>query len=169
MDRNAIVQLRTMLNVSCQELLNANTWHLLSDDSQKLLAALLPSTAFFNKPSHASHSEPPLQDALESTDGSLNMNIFTDPHFLDAAHTFQDHLYNGWYTASHHVKLKKYIEGIRNGTLAAPWKDEVWDRENSRPSGSPSPVNSTIPCAISVFGTRTAGYVAFVFTPERES
>jgi hypothetical protein len=141
----------------------------LSEDSHKSLAALLPSTAFLNKLSHASDSEPPSQDALESIDKSLNSNIFTDPHFLDAAHTFQDHLYSGWFTASHHVKLEKYIEGVRNGTLATPWKDEVWERENPRPPGSPSPLNSTVPDAISTFGARTAGYDAYVIALEYKS
>jgi len=66
--------------------------------------------------------------------GKLNPNIFRDTYFLTAAHTFQDHLFNGWFTKSHKSKLEAYLEGIQTGTLALPWKDEVWERENPRPT-----------------------------------
>jgi len=64
----------------------------------------------------------------------LDSNIFRDTYFLTAAHTFQDHLFNGWFTKSHRCKLEAYHEGIQTGTLALPWKDEVWERENPRPT-----------------------------------
>jgi len=64
----------------------------------------------------------------------LNPDIFRDTYFLTAAHTFQDHLFNGWFTKSHKSKLEAYLEGIQTGTLALPWKDEVWEQENPRPT-----------------------------------
>jgi len=64
----------------------------------------------------------------------LNPDIFRDTYFLTAAHTFQDHLFNGWFTKSHKSKLGAYLEGIQTGTLALPWKDEVWEQENPRPT-----------------------------------
>ena len=41
----------------------------------------------------------------------------------------QDHLYTGWYTATHRRLVEKHIEAVRAGTLHAPWKDEVWERD----------------------------------------
>lgn len=61
---------------------------------------------------------------------TLDPSLFTDPHFLAAAHTFQDHMYTGWMTESHLEKVQKFERGILDGTLHAPWKDEVWQRDN---------------------------------------
>ena len=67
---------------------------------------------------------------IDHTGAELNLNIFSDPHFLAACRTFQDHLYLDWFSASHLEKVKDFQEAVRNGTFAAPWKDEVWEREN---------------------------------------
>ncbi|KAG6823649.1 hypothetical protein H0H92_009538, partial [Tricholoma furcatifolium] len=50
--------------------------------------------------------------------------------FLAAARALQDHIQLGWLTDARSQKIKKYGEGIRNGTLVEPWKDEIWEREN---------------------------------------
>ncbi|KAI0264921.1 hypothetical protein BC834DRAFT_238456 [Gloeopeniophorella convolvens] len=52
---------------------------------------------------------------------------FTDPHFLAAMRTFQDHLFTGWLAPSHARVLAEFEEGVRAGTLHAAWKDEAWD------------------------------------------
>lgn len=150
---------------------------MLSDESRRALAALLPSTAFIDHLPGASHPGQSARDqtrvASDSAERTLNLSIFNDPHFLDAAHTFQDHLFSGWFTASHHAKVDKYLKGVRAGTLAAPWKDEVWERENPRPAAPVDPTSIASAGAIPVFrtGTKaTAGYVVFViFIPGRRS
>jgi hypothetical protein len=59
----------------------------------------------------------------------LHPNLFNDSHFLSAARTFQDQLYSGWMTKTHEAKVEKFQAGIADGTLSAPWKDEVWERD----------------------------------------
>ena len=70
----------------------------------------------------------------------LNPSIFNDPHFLAAAHTFQDHLYSNWLSDAHAEKVKMFQDGIRDGSLAAPWKDEVWERDHPAVSETPAPL-----------------------------
>ena len=60
----------------------------------------------------------------------LNPSFFTDPHFLAAAHTFQDHLCSGWMSDEHLEKVASVQRGIRDGTLHAPWKDAVWEQDH---------------------------------------
>ncbi|KAJ7054477.1 hypothetical protein C8F01DRAFT_1163505 [Mycena amicta] len=91
----------TKMEVS--DVINANVWNMLSLEAQTRLAALLPATAF----------------------RTLIPSVFTDPHFLAAARTFQDHLFSNWFSDAHTEKLQKYVEGTTAGTLAAPWKDEA--------------------------------------------
>ena len=77
------------------------------------------------------HGEPdtaPL--AHPKPESELNVSVFTDPHFLAAARTFQDHLYLGWFTDAHVEKVRQFQEGVVSGAMAAPWKDEVWERDN---------------------------------------
>ena len=66
----------------------------------------------------------------KNDNAELNLGIFSDAHFLAASRTFQDHLYFGWFSAAHREKVRDFEETVRNGTLAAPWKDEVWNREH---------------------------------------
>ena len=113
---------------------------MLSPESRERLVKLLPLTAFIGyqpsyDPSHPSQSGSVKQtDAMDveipATPDTLDMSIFTDPHFLAAAKTWQDHIYSGWLTASHKEKVRRYEAGVRDGTLAAPWKDEEWEQEN---------------------------------------
>lgn len=129
---------------------------MLSDESRKVLVTLLPPTAFGDYLPGVGHPAQPQHDVTTASDPSeraLNPNFFNDPHFLDAAHTFQDHLFSGWLTATHQAKLNKYLDGIRDGTLAAPWKDEDWERESPHPTSSASPVDTSVLGAIPVFGT----------------
>jgi Asx homology domain len=70
--------------------------------------------------------DPPLDPSIETMDPSF----FKDMHFLAALRTFQDHLYMGWMTPSHKKDVETYIQGIHDGTLHAPWKDQVWERDN---------------------------------------
>ena len=127
-----------------QDIMNAQTWQMLSGDSQTHLKTLLPPTAFTNyleslgsdHPSieknmmHIDNELPADTDQQQQADAELNLGIFSDPHFLAASRTFQDHLYYGWFSAAHREKVSDFEETVRNGTLAAPWKDEVWNREH---------------------------------------
>lgn len=123
-----------------QDLINADTWNLLSPDSRVHLSTLLPPTAFleFQPSIGPDHPASTRMDATvrETSDGSdpvsgfVDPSLFTDPHFLAAAHTFQDHIFSGWLTESHLEKFKRYEQGVMDGSLAAPWKDEVWEKEN---------------------------------------
>ena len=113
---------------------------MLSEESQNHLKTLLPPTAFTDYLESLGSDHPSiengnnntntdeLQDTTNHTDSELNPGIFSDPHFLAASRTFQDHLYLGWFSASHIEKVAEFQENVRNGTLAAPWKDEVWNR-----------------------------------------
>ncbi|KAJ3910225.1 Asx homology domain-containing protein [Lentinula edodes] len=137
----------TLTGMDISDLINANTWAFLSDASKAHLAKLLPPTAFSDyqrtiDPDHPSSSRKDVdpnamvidipQDPLSSYEADLVLpSVFTDPHFLAAAHTFQDHLYSGWLKDDFKAKVAKYEEGIRNGTLAAPWKDQEWEKEHA--------------------------------------
>jgi hypothetical protein len=61
---------------------------------------------------------------------TIDLSVFTDPHFLASAHTFQDHVYTGWMTEAHSEKVQIFERGVLDGSLHAPWKDEVWQRDN---------------------------------------
>lgn len=76
---------------------------------------------------------------------NIDPSVFTDPHFLAALLTFQDHLYSGWMTEAHNEKLCAFKEGLADGTLHVPYKDEVWsqnvrqdDIANSQPGLQPA-------------------------------
>ena len=122
---------------------------MLSRESQATLQCLLPPTAFEDfkpsiEPNHPSCSSAFDPDAmvvdLPSTGSSSNLDIsvFTDPHLLAAAHTLQDHIYTDWMSDCHVEKVQKYEAGVRDGTLSAAWKDEVWERNNASSSTIPA-------------------------------
>jgi len=62
-----------------------------------------------------------------------------DSHFLAAAHTFQDHLYSNFLSDAHAKKVKTFEDGVREGTLHAPWKDEVWESNHMSEVQHPVP------------------------------
>lgn len=127
---------------------------MLSGDSQTHLKTLLPSTAFTNYLESLGSDHPSIEKDIMNIDDDhellpadkdqqeLNLSIFTDPHFLAASRTFQDHLYFGWFSAAHLEKVRDFQETVRNGTLAAPWKDEVWNREHRRTVVVEEPLSS---------------------------
>ncbi|KAJ4466542.1 Asx homology domain-containing protein [Lentinula aciculospora] len=146
----------TTMDIS--DLINANTWAFLSNDSKTSLAKLLPPTAFSDyqrtiDPDHPSRkkeldSNAMIIDTPQHPQSSYEVerlfpSVFTDPHFLSAAHTFQDHLYSGWLKEDFKAKVAKYEEGIRDGTLAAPWKDEEWEKEHPLPENNASKSTSS--------------------------
>ncbi|KAJ7793430.1 Asx homology domain-containing protein [Mycena olivaceomarginata] len=133
----------TKMNIS--DLINANSWNMLSPDSQSRLAALLPPTAFSSFQPSIGSDHPAATDSMNvdfNVSGAVDPSLFTDSHFLAAAHTFQDHLFSDWLSDAHAEKVKKYEEGIRNGSLAAPWKDEVWERDNEDPITHSAPTRA---------------------------
>lgn len=80
------------------------------------------------------------KERSNNQDGELTSTFFIDPHFLAAARTFQDHLYSNWFSEAHIQKVRRYEEGIANGTLASPWKDETWERDNPVPEPPPKDI-----------------------------
>ncbi|KAF8804207.1 hypothetical protein BYT27DRAFT_7243935 [Phlegmacium glaucopus] len=127
-----------LASMELPDIINGHAWQMLSGDSQVHLKTLLPPTAFTNYLESLGSDHPSIEGGMNtdepldtnSTDAELNFNIFSDPHFLAASRTFQDHLYLGWFSAAHLEKVEDFQKAVRNGTLAAPWKDEVWEREN---------------------------------------
>lgn len=55
--------------------------------------------------------------------------MFTDAHFVAATQTWQDQLYSGFFTEKHKERIARYEQGVKDGTLHAPWKDEAWESE----------------------------------------
>ncbi|KAG6833170.1 hypothetical protein H0H87_010558 [Tephrocybe sp. NHM501043] len=135
-----------LVGLDISDLINGTSWNMLSVESQNALKPLLPPTAFhgYKAVIGSDHPSSVTNESMAVDESSANeevdTSLFTDPHFLAAAHTLQDHIYSGWMSDSHAQKVAKYEEGIRNGTLAAAWKDEVWERDNGRrptlPTGS---------------------------------
>ncbi|KAL0580494.1 hypothetical protein V5O48_001564 [Marasmius crinis-equi] len=132
----------TTMDIS--ELINANTWDILSPESRARLAPLLPSSAFkgykptigSEHPAYQDSSVSPAGPSSHTTDNEKNQrdpatvdpSFFNDLHFLAAARTFQDHIYSGWLTDEHKAKVAKWEQDVRDGKAAAPWKDEEWEK-----------------------------------------
>lgn len=117
---------------------------MLSEEARACLKTLLPRSAFVGY-EHTISDEHPSLEVLKAhpcgtdngDDGTQDLlpddvdhAFFIDAHFQAAMRTFQDHLQLNWLTDAHQDKLKSFQERIRNGTLAAPWKDEVWESDN---------------------------------------
>ncbi|PBK83233.1 hypothetical protein ARMGADRAFT_1137454 [Armillaria gallica] len=117
---------------SFEMIFNAETWSLLSEDSQAVLLTLLPPTAFsgYQQSIDASHPRKDASSPLLLLSGTLDPSVFTDAHFLFAMHTFQDHIFSGWASDIHTAKVEKSKQGICNGTLSALYKDKGWDNQN---------------------------------------
>jgi hypothetical protein len=122
---------------------------MLSLERRAHLATLLPPTAFYDyqpslerfHPSEVASETNPLsastshaQTSSSFSPDALDISVFTDPHFLAAAHTFQDQLYSGALSDATAKQVKMFEGGIQDGSLHAPWKDEVWLRNNPPPS-----------------------------------
>jgi hypothetical protein len=116
---------------------------MLSPDSRSFLSTLLPPTAFCDYQSSIEPYHPSASSATcvnpgavyaspgPSSSNTLEISVFADPHFLAAAHTFQDHIYSNWRSDAHVDRVKQYEKGVCDGSLSAPWKDEVWERNNN--------------------------------------
>ncbi|KAF8890505.1 hypothetical protein CPB84DRAFT_1683535, partial [Gymnopilus junonius] len=127
------------------DIINDNTWSMLSEDARMHLETLLPPTAFTSYEPTLGTDHPLVKaesndmmavdekPLAESSGAELNLGIFNDPHFLAATRTFQDHLYLNYFSESHTAKVEQFQQGIQTGTVAAPWKDEVWMRDNHLP------------------------------------
>ncbi|ESK83030.1 hypothetical protein Moror_11745 [Moniliophthora roreri MCA 2997] len=138
----------TTMDIS--DLINSTTWDMLLPEHRERLAKLLPPTAFkgFRESiaeNHPAAAKDPNAMDIDSPSSQipdsnpnpeiLDPSFFTDPHFLAAAHTFQDHIYFGWLTSAHKEKVTKFEEGVRDmrpgSGMHAPWKDEEWERINA--------------------------------------
>ncbi|KAG5653885.1 hypothetical protein H0H81_009707 [Sphagnurus paluster] len=127
-----------LTSIDISDLINAASWDMLSPDSKAMLKALLPPTAFLGfremiGQDHPSAAEAESDVMAIDAMGEVDTSLFTDPHFLAAAHTLQDHIYSDWMSDAHALKVKRFEEGVRDGTMAAAWKDEVWERNNAAP------------------------------------
>jgi hypothetical protein len=76
--------------------------------------------------------------------GSVDPSLFIDSHFLAAARTFQDYLFSDWLSDAHAERVpdEKVRGGNTDGSLAALWKDEVWERDNKKPTTHSSPTRA---------------------------
>ncbi|CAL1702381.1 unnamed protein product [Somion occarium] len=136
--------------------LNYENFINLSAESQQKLCNLLPPTAFCTyqrtvDPTHpclrrnsrssgagsmdvdtipGPSSESSLNDLPERSPATLDPSIFTSSFFQSAALTFQDQLFSSWFSQKAKETQEKYERGVRDGTMHAEWKDEVWEREN---------------------------------------
>ncbi|KAJ7824508.1 hypothetical protein B0H14DRAFT_2823417 [Mycena olivaceomarginata] len=129
---------REVIPAAEHDLINANSWNMLSPDSQSRLAALLPPTAFSSFQPSIGSAHPAATDSMNvdfNVSGTVDPSLFTDSHFLAAAHTLQDHLFSDW-LPTHMLK--------RDGSLAAPWKDEVWERDNEDPITHSAPTRGRV-------------------------
>ncbi|KAJ7732198.1 hypothetical protein B0H14DRAFT_2409327 [Mycena olivaceomarginata] len=53
--------------------------------------------------------------------GPVDPSLFTDSHFLAAAHTFQDHLFSDWLSDAPAEKVEKYENTImKNRVHSSP-------------------------------------------------
>ncbi|KAG6867427.1 hypothetical protein C0993_002889 [Termitomyces sp. T159_Od127] len=153
---DSAAQLHTLLTspesapttMDLSDIINAESWNMLSADSQNTLA-LLPPTAFVGFTASIDTDHPSVVDneamAVDSVlpaNDVVDTSVFTDSHFLAAARTLQDHIYSGWMSDSHVQKVAKYEKGLCNGTLTAPWKDELWERNNGGPRLFTMPTNN---------------------------
>ena len=113
-----------------------DAWLSLSSESREELAKLLPPTAFTTfiptidpaHPSVAGSDSMDIDSLSEQVQEALDPMLFSDPHFLAALRTFQDHLHSGWLTEDHRTRVDKYRAGIEDGTMHAAWKDEAWSQ-----------------------------------------
>ncbi|KDR66165.1 hypothetical protein GALMADRAFT_259624 [Galerina marginata CBS 339.88] len=133
-----------LVSLDMHDIINSNTWSMLSEDARTHLKTLLPPTAFSGYQETLGSDHPALEDKMDvdehplaaSSNAEINPSVFNDSHFLAATRTFQDHLYLNWFSQTHVEKVKQFQEAIIKGTLAAPWKDEVWERDNPAPAPS---------------------------------
>lgn len=144
-----------LIRSDVQDVLNYANFLDLSLEAQQLLVALLPPTAFAAfSPSvpltHVDYSPPqrecaepapadedrmdvdsgPPQGAQARTPATMDPAVFTSPFFLSVARTYQDHLFSGWFGKKAHDEVAQFTFGVQEGTLHAPWKDEVWERDH---------------------------------------
>ncbi|KAJ6606686.1 Asx homology domain-containing protein [Mycena sp. CBHHK59/15] len=108
----------TKMDIS--DLINVNSWNMLSPESQSVLSTLLPPTAFRSFQPSLAADHPAAGDSMKVDSevlGSPDTSVFTDAHFLAAAHTFQDHLYSNWLSDAHADKVKKYEQGTKTEVL----------------------------------------------------
>ena len=141
----AITRLSSDFWVS-QEIISYDNFLNLSEEWQQQLCTLLPPTAFFTyqasaaslaggnvggEPSSSSLESP--ESTVERTPELLDPMFFTNPFFLSAAGTFQDQLFSGWYAEKDKAKVQQYLQGVRDGTMHAQWKDEEWSEDHPPP------------------------------------
>ncbi|EAU83430.1 hypothetical protein CC1G_12333 [Coprinopsis cinerea okayama7 len=138
-----------LTKVDVADVFNLAAWEMLSAESRAALAKLLPPTAFVDytpslDASHPASSDMMVIDTDPNASRPVNPSaIFNNPHFLAAAQTFQDHLFSGWLSPPHLEKVQVFQKRIEEGSLAAPWKDEVWLEENAETTQALSSASST--------------------------
>ncbi|EJD00461.1 uncharacterized protein FOMMEDRAFT_127124 [Fomitiporia mediterranea MF3/22] len=146
-----------LTGMDISDVINYGAWLALSPESRASLCKLLPRTAFGEQSQELDESHPSrrsLQENISSTpykiddsvqtdqpagsldelapvqEQHLDPSFFKDPHFESAARTFQDHLFSGWFTPAHRELVERHHLGVRDGSLYAPWKDDLWDQDH---------------------------------------
>ncbi|KAG8882998.1 hypothetical protein FRB97_007371 [Tulasnella sp. 331] len=125
------------------EVINANTWSMLSEDARNRLSALLPPTSFWNfmsevDPSHPSRSSKVNRSAEDRMEvdylprsAAFLKDDFMSCQFLHAAtNQFQDHIFSSYFTEEHHKKVEAFQQALKDGSAHVPWKDDAWAQDH---------------------------------------
>ncbi|KAF5331815.1 hypothetical protein D9611_008903 [Ephemerocybe angulata] len=131
-----------LTTIDISDVFNSGAWGMLSDESRGELKKLLPPTAFVGYKPTLGRDHPASQiDEKETDDMDVDgpphplpevdvPTFFTDPHFLAAARTFQDHIYSNWLSDTHIAKVAQFNRDLESGAVAVSWKDEQWLEDN---------------------------------------
>ncbi|KAG8858280.1 hypothetical protein FRB96_005411 [Tulasnella sp. 330] len=131
------------------EVINANTWSMLSEDARNRLSALLPPTSFWNfmsevDPSHPSRSSKVNRSAEDRMEvdylprsAAFLKDDFMSCQFLHAA-TNQFQVPELQYLAfrikflkqEHHKKVEAFQQALKDGSAHVPWKDDAWAQDH---------------------------------------
>ncbi|KAG9025634.1 hypothetical protein FRB95_009952 [Tulasnella sp. JGI-2019a] len=125
------------------DVINGNTWTMLSEDARNRLAAFLPETSFQTfrpevDPSHPSrssktnaHTDDQMEvDCLPKKAAFLKDDFMSCQSIQTASQQFQDHIYSSYMGADHLKKVQTFQQALAAGTAHVAWKDEVWAREH---------------------------------------
>ncbi|GJE94053.1 Asx homology domain-containing protein [Phanerochaete sordida] len=109
----------------------------LSAESQALLCALLPPTAFASFAPHVDGTHPsgtptPPADGAR-TPATLDPAFLADTHVRGAARAWQEHIAAGFFSAASRGAQERYRAGVRSGEMHAEWKDDAWARAHPPP------------------------------------
>ncbi|OCB91582.1 hypothetical protein A7U60_g1153 [Sanghuangporus baumii] len=106
-----------LVAMDISDVINYGSWMALSPESRERFCKFLPNTAFGERMHDLDDFHPSRRQ-----DGHQKACLHSARH--------SDHLFTGWFTSAHRELVEKHLSGTRAGSLHAPWKDEVWDRDH---------------------------------------